>query len=147
VALWWHNSRVRHLTIEQAETNLRLGKALEQWLERKPSQEGIVLRWVRLDRESEAFEVSLYEAIETERAGYEIYGLYALAPDEDGASQQVFGVPTTGRFNSAEEAIEHVIQLGGRIDRFVKDGLIQDEYRDIVAELSNRTDTPTGKVR
>jgi hypothetical protein len=138
---------MRHLTFEQAATNLRLGKALEQWLERKPSQEGIVLRWVRLDKECEEFEVSLYEALETERAASDIYGLYALAPDEDGDSQQVFGVPTTARCNSAEKAIEHVIQLGGRDDRFVNDGLIQDEYRDIVPEFSRRTDTPTGKPR
>jgi hypothetical protein len=120
---------MRHLTPEQAETHLRLGKALEQWLGRVTATEGAVLRWVRVDRSAEGeYVVALYEAVESERAHQDIYGLYARERDEDGDPQQVFGAPKKVTYDSPTAAMGGVTELGGAADRFVNDGFVQQEY-------------------
>jgi len=118
-----------YLTPLQAETNLRLGKELEQWLGRTTTDAGPVLRWVAACRAGEAaYTVVLYEALEAERAGYDLYGLYAVERDEDGALQQVFGAGKEYACSSPEQVFLRVAELGGSTDRFVNGGLLQDEY-------------------
>jgi hypothetical protein len=124
-----------HMSPEQAETNLRLGKPLEQWLERRPTSTETVLRWARAEKQTgHEYVVSLYEAIESERARHDLYGLYATEPDEDGCPQQVFGAGKEFHCGSAEAAIAKVVEIGGSPHRFVNDGFVQDEYRRLVSE-------------
>jgi hypothetical protein len=105
---------MKHLTQEQAETHLRLGKPLEQWLDRTANEGEVVLRWLRAERSGEEeYVVVLYEAIESDRARYDIYGLYAVERDEDGDPQQVFGAGKRLVCSSAQEAIARVTELGG----------------------------------
>jgi hypothetical protein len=120
---------VRHLTPQQAQTNLSVGKALEQWLDRKREPDGVILRWLRIYfSRDEGYVVGLFEAIESERAEYDLYGLYARERDQDGAEQQVYGNAKYRVFESATDAFSHALCLGGAIDRFVNDGFLPDEY-------------------
>jgi hypothetical protein len=124
---------MRHLTPQQAQTNLSVGKPLEQWLDRTEQPDGIILRWIRIRFEADqGYIVGLFEAIESERASYDIYGIYARERDEDGAEQQIFGNAKYSALASAAEAITYALQLGAAADRFVNDGFVQDEYLDVV---------------
>jgi hypothetical protein len=124
---------MKHLTPEQAETHLHLGKPLEQWLGRAAAEGEVVLRWFRIERHAEdEYVVALYEAIESDRARYDIYGLYAVERDEDGDPQQVFGAGKKFACSSAQEAMVRVTELGGGADRFVNDGFVQQAYLEAV---------------
>ena len=77
------------------------------------------------------YEVTLFEAFEDERAAYDLYGLYAVEADEDGAAQQVYGAGKSRRFDGEEAAVAYVCEsLGGSPDRFLNSGFLEDEYRE-----------------
>jgi hypothetical protein len=120
---------VRHLTPQQALSSLSVGKALEQWLDRKREPDGVILRWLRIYfSRDEGYVVGLFEAIESERAEYDLYGLYARERDQDGAEQQVYGDAKYRVFEFAADAISYPLHLGASVDRFVDDGFLPDEY-------------------
>jgi hypothetical protein len=126
---------MRHMTAEQAEARLSVGKPLELWLERKAVDGRTVLRWVRLRHDAEqGYVVTLFEAIETDRDRFDIYGLYAVERDENGAPQQVFGAGKHHAVESPKRAMALVVELGGALDRFVSDGLVQDEYLSLAGQ-------------
>jgi hypothetical protein len=123
---------VRHLTSEQALNNLRLGKPLEQWLGTKDDAGDVVLRWVRVRLVSNrGYVVTLYEGIEDTNASGSIYDTLSLESDQDGAALPVDAAGREFIFDSEGGAIAFVAgELGGTRDRFVNDGLVQEEYLD-----------------
>jgi hypothetical protein len=124
---------MRHLTSVQALAYLRLGKTIEQWLGTRPDGSDIVLRWIQVGRDPEkGYIVTLFEGFEDARAAQSIYEIYAVESDQDGAAQPVDAAGKESAFSDEEQALKFVEdRLGGARDRFVNQGMIQDEYRDV----------------
>ena len=118
------------MSFDEAAVRLRLGKAVEQWIGTAVHGDATILRWTRVDRRGGSYATTLFEAIESERAEYDIYGLYAAEPDEDGDPQEVFGAGSEQIFPDAEAALRHAADISGMLGGFVADGLVQDEYRE-----------------
>jgi len=115
----------RYLTQEEAETRLRLGRPVEQWLGRKDSTAGAVLRWLRIEKDKSGhYTTTLFEVLDAPNLGiFDIYEFQALDVDNP------FG--TTHIAESEALAIDHAVNvLGAERSRFVNAGVVQDEYRD-----------------
>lgn len=122
---------MNYLTPEQAETNLRVGKVIEQWLSRVESDGLVILRWVQLRLDVEAgILVTLFEAYEDENAERDLYGLYAVESDSDGAAQEVFAAGKSRAFGDVRQAFDHVVSLGGSDARYMNRGFLEDAYRE-----------------
>ncbi len=123
---------MRYLTSEQASSNLRVGKTLEQLLDAVQHSRGRVLRWVKVGPgEAGDFEVTLFEAFEDERAAYDIYGLYAVELDQDGAVEQAFAAGKSRHFTDPDDAMAHACEsLGASPERFLNRGFLEDDYRE-----------------
>jgi hypothetical protein len=121
---------MRHLTAEQALVYLRLGKTLEQWLGTRAAGAERVLRWISVRRQSPAgYLVTLFEGLESERAAHSLYNLYGLELDQDGARQPVDATPKEFVLPSEDAVVDFVEdRLGGSRERFVNEGLAQDDY-------------------
>jgi hypothetical protein len=126
---------MRHLTGEQALAYLRLGKTLEQWLGTRPVGDDKALRWMSVQRQSPTgYLVTLFEGEENERAVSSLYNIYSLELDQDGARQPVDATPKEFILPSEDAVVAFVEgSLGGSRERFVNEGLVQQEYLDTLA--------------
>lgn len=122
-------SMYRYLTIDQAKTNLRLGKPVEQWLTPLKKEDYTIVRWIRIDKESDnTYSVSRFEVIdEGDESFSDVYDFTPLNPDEPYGDIQSFENPN--------DALEYACKTFG-LDKskFVNAGIIQDEYLDFVSK-------------
>ena len=123
----------RYLDAMQFKTNLRLGKAVEQWLSHYDEANYTIIKWLRIDKESdESYSLAYFESLdEGGKDCIDIYHFSLLDPDELG------GVITT--FTSTDDALEFAITTYKAFaDKFVTGGMIQEEYRDYINSKTMR---------
>lgn len=118
-----------YLLNEQLRTNLSLGRTIEQWLGYKQEDDYILLRWISIEKESNAnYSVAYIESFDEGSEDFvDIYEFSTLDPDE------ALGIVTT--FSTADEAINFSLkEYAAKMDRFVSAGMIQEEYRTYLNE-------------
>lgn len=118
-----------YLQNEQLRTNLSLGRTIEQWLGYKQEDDYILLRWISIEKESNAnYSVAYIESFDEGSEDFvDIYEFSTLDPDK------ALGIVTT--FSTADEAINFSLkEYGAKMDRFVSAGMIQEEYRTYLNE-------------
>lgn len=114
---------IRYLTSEQLLANLRLGKAVEQWLMPRVEPDYAVLRWLRIDKEKDGqYSVTCFETFDEGDSDFaDVYEFSPLDPD------QPFGYISS--FESAIEALNFSVSKYGALkDKFVSEGMVQEEY-------------------
>jgi hypothetical protein len=130
---------MRHLSRQQAETQLRLGKQIEQWLGVRRDGDLDIYRWVTAHHDGRDFVVRLYEGVEEfdGTADENLTLLFSRESDRDGAALPILDAAIKSSHADAASAIDHVVNvLGGSADRFVNQSFVQDEYRDWKAAQS-----------
>ena len=116
---------MRYLTLNEIQTNLNLGKTVEQWL--KPSfdviEQSNILKWVEISKEDQqTFTLRLSEVYdEGDEDNLDIYGFSSVDPDDFFEETQ---------FQSIEKTLEYIEnKLDGQPDKFLNTGMCQEEYR------------------
>jgi hypothetical protein len=119
-------ARMRYLTEQQASAALQRGVAIEQmltlalggdprtvtWLSASPSDAGVTLRLHHvLDDGSEKF--------------FDVYEFRSVDEDDYLGEGRVVGVYPDAA------ALEAAVEFGARIDRWLNQGVLQDEYADL----------------
>ncbi|MEJ7557060.1 MAG: hypothetical protein WKF66_02055 [Pedobacter sp.] len=100
-----------------------MGKTVEQWLGYKKYKDYTLLRWIRIEMEkNQEYTVAYIESFDEGNIDFiDIYEFGTLDPDEPA------GVLTT--FSNQSEAINFSIrEYGAKLDKFVSEGMIQEEY-------------------
>lgn len=114
---------------EQLKGNLSVGKAVEQWLSHESKEDYTVLKWLRIDKEKDSnYSVSYFECFDDGDDDFtDIYEFSSLDPDEP---------YVINSFNSVNEALDFAVNnYSASLERFVTDGMIQEEY--VQYRLSN----------
>lgn len=111
-----------YLTKEQLRAKLSLGKAVEQWLGHYESDGETILKWVRIYSEKEEYNVLYIECYDQGSVdNLDISDFTVVDPDEP------YGLLDT--FYTLDEAVDFSLnKYGAVIDRFVNDGMIEEEY-------------------
>lgn len=113
---------MRYLTIQQFQTNLSLGKSIEQWLSYEDKIDYTILKWLRIDKEKDStYSVSCIESFDDGGDDYiDIYSFSPINPDEP---------YIIDNFKSIYEAVKFAIDAYSASDsKFVSAGMIQEEY-------------------
>jgi hypothetical protein len=113
----------RYLTMSDAQSALNRGKQIEQFLGGYSAGGDPAIQYVVFRIEDEKTVVTIYECFETSHANfYDVGEFQTVDPDND---------PEDHYFNSLEEAVSFLEERhGGVIDRFVNQGLVDEEYKD-----------------
>lgn len=116
-----------YLRNEQLRANLNLGKAVEQWLGYYEIDGEIILRWLRVYSEKGEYNVLYIECYDQGSVdNLNIYYFTVVDPDEP------YGLIDT--FNTPDEAIEFSLnKYNASINKFVNNGMIQEEYRNYLS--------------
>ncbi|KQR67235.1 hypothetical protein [Pedobacter sp. Leaf176] len=120
---------MKYLSIDQLKANLRLGKGIEQWLGHEVKDGYVVLKWIRIEKESPIeYTVGYIECFDEGGKDFvDIYEFSLLDPDFP------FGIVNS--FPSIEDAIDFSVkQYGASIEKFVSESMIQDEYINYLAQ-------------
>ncbi|HEX8271733.1 MAG TPA: hypothetical protein VF615_03710 [Longimicrobiaceae bacterium] len=103
---------------------------MEQFLGGFLHEQGPAVRWLALRRKGRGVAVLLHEALDDGHLGCDIYEFTALNDDPD----KLYDPTAKHRCDTLEQALDLAAKLyGASPDRFVNEGLIQDEYQDFVA--------------
>lgn len=115
----------RHLTFHEASSALQRGATVEQFLERRPAPSGHVIRWLSVEpARSGTYQVRCCESLDV--GGVDFADVYEF-PSVDAE----FPDGRTWSFATRAEALAWAAHpLGAVPDRFVNQGVIQDEYLD-----------------
>ncbi len=127
----------RYLTLSEAERALGAGRAVEQWLGFRDSQPVRVVSWVACRKARDgAFHVTLFRSFDAGTDDF--FDVYSFeSADGDEAPTAVYANP--------KDALEHAIRdFGAHAERFVNQGLVQDEYRDHRGPLSKLSNPSNG---
>jgi len=119
-----------YLKKEQVRSSLKVGKAVEQWLGHFSEGNDTVLKWLRIYREKEEYNVMYIECYDQGNEDFiDVYDFTIIDPDEP------YGAITS--FSSIDQAIEFSKnEYGSLDDRFVTNGLIQQEYLKYLKQKS-----------
>ena len=118
---------MKYLDKNQIETNLKTGKAIEQWIGHYQESDYTILQWLRIDKErSNEFSVSYFEVFDDgDKEFLDIYSFSSADANEP-----------YGRINSFENfqiALYFAEKFyAASIARYVNAGMIQDEYQSYV---------------
>jgi hypothetical protein len=123
---------MRYIAPQQLMTNLHLGKPIEQWLgyniKQLPQGKYTVLKWLTIYKETNSAEYSVnyMEVFDEGSENFlDIYQFNTIDTDEP------YGIMT--RFKTAKEALDYSIgKYNCEINKFVNDGVIQEEYKDYI---------------
>lgn len=120
----------RYLTDYFLRGALQKGHAVEQFLGGFIHEDGPAIRWLELRRDGSGVAVLLHEALDDGDMGCDIYEFTALNDDPD----DLYDPTAEHHCDSVEQALALAAKLyGASPDRFVNEGVIQDEYEDFVA--------------
>ncbi|WP_139178585.1 hypothetical protein PRJ39_06410 [Lysobacter enzymogenes] len=116
---------MRHLTFDDAVSALRRGRVVDQLIEIAPAYGTTVIRYVSVTPTKEgSFDVSLIERFDEGRPDFlDVYAFSYVDPDPPHGSTENFPAPGEALAYAQNE-------LGCSGDKFVNEGVIQDEYRD-----------------
>jgi hypothetical protein len=127
-----NNIIIKYLTEEQAISYLNLAKSIEQWLSYYAENDAIILRWLKINKEStEEYSVAYYESFDDGNSDFaDVYEFSAKDPDEpDG---------TLNTFHSVEEALSFTeMKYGAKRDKYIPAGMIQEEYLNYIHSFKN----------
>jgi len=118
---------IRYLDEDEIQSRLRLGKSLEQWLGVVQETDYTILKWLSIDKESDAsFSVVYFESFDEGSEDFlDIYAFSLVDPDE------LFGVIHT--FSSIADALEFAESTyKASPNKYISAGMIQEEYRDYI---------------
>jgi hypothetical protein len=121
---------MRHLRGSFTEGALRRGAAIAQWIPDSPVVHGrATISWLRAQRRSDGTYVLGRHHVFDEGSAHFI-DVWEFSPVDD---DEILGVGTDlATFSSGAELLEAAVRdWGADAHRWVNDGMIQDEYRDI----------------
>jgi len=120
----------RHLAEPFIRSALNLGRAVEQFLGGFTDGEDPAIRWLALRQDGSGVVVSLYEALDEGGEDWmDVYEFTRANGDPDEPEEPSAEHPC----DSLEEALALAADLyGAAPDRFVNEGMVQDEYLDFV---------------
>jgi len=120
-----------YLTKEQLKAKLSLGKSIEQWLGHYESEGETILKWVNIYSDKEGYHVVYIECYDQGSVdNLDISDFTGLDPDEP------YGLTDT--FYTLDEAVGFSLdKYSAEMDKFVNNGMIQDEY---LKYLNNKSD-------
>jgi hypothetical protein len=113
---------VRHLSESQAVGALRQGRAIEQLL----TADSSVVAWLRLSGRSSSVELARHRVQNV--GSVDFMDVYEFPPT-DIEEEHGEGV-VLATFRDASEAFTASVNYGARADRWVNEGMVQDEYAD-----------------
>jgi hypothetical protein len=121
-----HHEGVRHLSEQQALAALHRGAAIEQMLTRAETPSTI--EWLRLSPGASGVVMTRHRVEDLRGMDrLDIYEFPSVDPDEAHGEGAVLG-----RFARGVEALAESATHGAHPDRWVNDGVIQDEYADLI---------------
>lgn len=127
---------MRYLTLSEINTNLNLGKTVEQWL--NPTFDEIeqlnILKWIEIEKDNEAsITLRLSEVYdEGNEENLDIYDFTFVDLDEP--FEEI-------RFITIEEMLEYITNnLNGGINKFINSGMCQEEYKSYLMESNAKKD-------
>lgn len=83
-----------------------------------------VVEWLRLSPRSSGVELSRHRVQDVGRTDFlDVYEFPSVDPDEEPAEGKVLAI-----FSSSAEAVAVSVRHGARADKWVNDGVVQDEY-------------------
>lgn len=112
-----------YIDMEQVQTLLNLGRAIEQWIGVYREYDYTAIKWLRIKRNGEnTYDVIYSDVIDDGDENFnDVYEFTATDPD--------FTYGKIDSFQTAEEAINFALeQYGCKPDKFVGSGMIQEEY-------------------
>lgn len=117
----------RHLTLSEATSALRRGRQVEQYLGVDNGPDGRpVVRWVAVGEAHRVFRLTLHEVEDVGSDDFlDVSEFPPIAEDEEVGEGQVIGTS-----EEADAALHLAESLGAAPDRWVNQGVVQDEYRD-----------------
>jgi hypothetical protein len=113
----------KYLSTEQLHASLSIGKAVEQWLNYTQNEQYNIIRWLRIDKESNGgYTVAYFESFDEGcTAVLDLYAFSSVDPDEP------YGILQT--FETISEAVNYCItSYHASAENFVAAGMIQHEY-------------------
>jgi hypothetical protein len=117
----------RYLTPADLRQWLENGRAVEQWLDTRIDGSDRLIKWLRIHKDRRGgYEVTRFEVYDQGNESFiDIYEFSSYEPDEPFGSSQ--------KFEDWEQALEYAVTEGGaNPNRFVSDGVIQNEYADFI---------------
>ncbi|MGC3947750.1 MAG: hypothetical protein QM762_25140 [Chryseolinea sp.] len=127
---------MRYLDFDQLQTNLSLGKAVEQWLGTTDQGEYTTIQWVRIYKErpyGDVYNVCYHDVFDDGGNEFtDIVEFDGVDPDHP------FG--TAKSFYSYQEALNFAVQtFNCKLERFVNSGSIQSEYIEYLRARKNKS--------
>lgn len=119
----------RHLTVTDVKAALRRGSPVEQLLGTRLDEDDRVLSWIEIDVNRQGrYVVSEFQVFDDEIAEFsDVHEFEPFDPDHP------YG--TSREFDAADDALEYAISLGASLNKFVNEGLIDEEYRDFRSSI------------
>ncbi|MEQ7011335.1 hypothetical protein ABN028_34735 [Actinopolymorpha sp. B17G11] len=122
---------MRHLTEQQARAALKRGAAVEQVL--SASLEAGTVEWVRAHPAGASLVLHLHRTLD--EGSTDFLDVYEFSPTDE---EEEFGEGLrVGEYPSTESLFQAAADLGARPDRWVNDGLVQNEYLDLRTRQSD----------
>lgn len=117
----------RHLTLGEATSALRRGRQVEQFLGVANGPDGrAVVRWVTVGEAHRVFRLTLHEVEDVGSDDFlDVSEFPPIAEDEEVGEGEVVGTS-----EEPEAALQLAEALGAAPDRWVNQGVVQDEYGD-----------------
>jgi hypothetical protein len=113
---------VRHLTEPQAAGALDRGRTIEQLL----ASDSTAIEWLRLSVRSSGVTLIRHRVRDVGGDDFkDVYEFPPIDPEEEHGEGTVLAT-----FADGDEALAGSVDHGARVDRWVSDGMIQDEYAD-----------------
>jgi hypothetical protein len=120
-----HHCGVRHLTEQQALAALRRGAAIEQMLSEDLRSGSF--RWLDARRSDAGFELYVHETLDDGSDNFwDIYEFRSVDDDDEFGTGVIVGI-----YPAEALLLQSASELGARPDRWVNDGVIQDEYGEL----------------
>ena len=117
---------MRHLTESQTLAALDRGRPVEQLLPQSEPDVSVI-EWLRLSPRSAGVALVRHRVRDAGTPGFlDVYEFPAVDPDEEHGEGKVLEV-----FPGCAEALEASRKYGAQADRWVTDGMVQDEYADL----------------
>ncbi len=118
----------RYLSQFDVHQKLKNGRTIEQWLSVRDDGDDRVIKRISIHRERHGeYAATLFETYDQGNQSFiDVYEFQSIEPDEP------YGLMKA--FDDWESALAYVTtELGANPDRFVSEGMIQDEYKDFIA--------------
>ncbi len=121
----------RYLTQNGLERALTQGRSVEQWLGVRREGHFRVLKWLSIERHRDDGVVLRVREV-LDDGNPDFLDVYEFTPYD---AEAEFGVEST--FATPQEAVQYALdRVGANPDRFVGQGMIQDEYADYLKTRS-----------